>query len=157
MTESNTITIYGIRTAMATTEQMQTEDTQDLIDAWIMIDDEHKRDGEMLTRLAFVLQTRMEARGATAEPHATHKVTFESTKNDYVQAELTPILELVAEETAIADGAYTAPYDETVHHPGRWNIQKARALKKYNEAVDGIVERAKRPNRPVLRITPKAK
>ena len=150
------MTLYGIRTAMATTEAMEGEDTQDLIDAWIMIDEEHARDGEMLKRLAFVLQGRMEARGATAEPHRTHNVTFDSTKNDYDQLSLTPILELIAEDVAIADGAYTPAYSEIVQRPARWDVRKARALKKYDAGVEAIVEAAKRPNRPQLRITPKA-
>lgn len=151
------MTIYGIRTAMATTEQMQAEDTQDLIDAWIMIDEEHARDGEILGRLAYVLQARMEARGATAEPHGTHDVTFKSASNAYDQLGLTPILELVPELTAISDGAYVPAYEKTVEVAARWDVRRARALKKYDPGVEAIVEAAKRPNRPVLRITPKAK
>ncbi len=157
MTESNTMTIYGIRTAMATTDQMQDNETKDLIDAWILIDEEHARDGEILNRLAFVLQTRMEARGATAEPHATHDVTFESTKNDYDQLGLTPILELIDQDLAVEKGAYTPAHQKLVDVPASWNVTKARALKKYDAGVLPIVEAAKRPNRPVLRITPKAK
>ena len=155
MTE--TMTIYGIRTALATTEAMESQDTKDLIDAWILIDDEHSKDGEIIKRLAFVLQTRMEARGATAEPHETHYVTFESTKNDYDQGGLTPILELIDEAVAIASGAYTPAYEHTVQVPARWNIPKTKALAKYDAGVKPIVEASKRPNRPQLRITPKAK
>ena len=154
---AETMTIYGIRTGLTTTEAMEAQDTKDLIDAYILITEEHSKDGEILNRLAFVLQTRMEARGATAEPHETHDVTFASTKNDYDQMSLTPILELIKEKVAIADGAYTKAWDETVHHPARWDVRKARALKKYDVGVERIVEAAKRPNRPQLRITPKAK
>ena len=155
MTE--TMTIYGIRTALNNVEAMAEEETQDLIDAWILINEEHAKDGEILNRLANVLQTRMEERGATAEPHPTHDVTFESSRNNYDQLSLTPILELIDESTAIAEGAYTPAFQETIERPASWNVRKARALKKYNAGVDAIVEAAKRPDRPKLRITPKAK
>ena len=155
MTE--TMTIYGIRTALTTTEAMEAQDTKDLIDAFILITEEHSKDGEILNRLAFMLQTRMEARGATAEPHETHDVTFESTKNDYDQLALDPILDLIPIKYAIDDEAYVPAYEKTVLVPARWDVRKARALKKYDAGVEAIVEAAKRPNRPQLRITPKAK
>ena len=155
MTE--TMTIYGIRTALTTTEAMEAQDTKDLIDAFILITEEHSKDGEILNRLAFMLQTRMEARGATAEPHETHDVTFESTKNDYDQLALDPILDLIPIKYAIDDEAYVPAYEKTVLVPARWDVRKARALKKYDAGIEAIVEAAKRPNRPQLRITPKAK
>ena len=58
---------------------------------------------------------------------------------------------------AIAGSAYRPADAKTGHHPASWNVTKARALKKYDEGVGAIVEAAKRPNRPQLRITPKAK
>lgn len=152
-----TMTLNGIRIALSDVDKMEAKESDELIDAWIRIEEEHARDSELLNRLTFVLQTRMEKREATALPHATHDVTFQSAKNDYDQGGLTPIFELIDEDVAIADGAYTKAWDETVHHDGRWNIQKTRALKKYDGGVGDIVEAAKRPSRPVLRITPKAK
>jgi len=154
---TETQTIYGIRTALNNVEAMQSEETTDLIDAWILINEEHAKDAEILNRLSYVLQARMEARGATAEPHPTHDVTFESSRNNYDQASLTPILELIDEGTAIAEGAYSPAFQETIDRPASWNVRKARALKKFNAGVEAIVDAAKRPNRPELRITPKVK
>ncbi len=150
------MSLNGIRVALSDIDKMERKESGYLIDAWIKIEEEHAKDAELLNRLTFVLQKRMEARGATAEPHPTHDVTFESSANTYDQAALTPILELVEEAVAIADGAYTAAYEEKVQRPAKWDVRKARALKKYNAGVDAIVEAAKRPNRPQLRITPKA-
>ena len=148
----------ALRVLLSDQDKINATEDQELIDAWIQVEEEHAKDSEMLNRMAFSLQKRMEERGATAIAHPTHDCTFVSRANTYDQASMTPILELVPEATAVADGAYVAPWEEkaTIQHEGQWDVKKARALKKYNPEVNNVVERAKTPSRPSLKITPKA-
>ncbi len=148
--------VAAIRILFETTEKIEGHEDKELIDAFIQVEEEHSKDSEMLNRIGYVLQKRMEERQATAIPHGTHDVTFESTSVTYDQAALTPILELIDEQVAIDEGAYFKEWVEQMTRPARWDIRKTRKLKQYVPEINAIVDRAKRPTRPSLKITPKA-
>ena len=152
------MTITQLRKALTETDGIMEFESEELVDAWIRIDEEHAKDGEMLNRLHFVLSTRMKDRGATQLPHATHDAVYKSRKNTYDHMGFTPILELIPVETCVADGAYSEAWEEktTIQHEARWDTRKAMALKKYDPAVTEIIEKAKTPSVPTLTITPKA-
>ncbi len=148
-----------LRNALAETEEIMGFESEELLDAWIKIDAEHAKDSEMLNRLHFVLSTRMKDRGATALPHPTHDASYKSRRNNFDHMGFTPILELVPEETCIADGAYIAAWDENVgivHHEATWNTVKAKTLKKYDPEVTVIIGNATSAVPATLTITPKA-
>lgn len=148
-----------MRNALSETEEIMEYESEELLDAWIKIDAEHAKDSEMLNKLHFVLSTRMKDRGATALPHPTHDAEYKSRKNNFDHMGFTPILELVPEQTCIADGAYIAAWDENVgvvHHEASWNTVKAKTLKKYDPEVTAIIGRATTAAPETLTITPKA-
>jgi hypothetical protein len=153
------MTIEQLRKALADTDQIVEYDSEELLDAWVKIDEEHAADGLVLNKLHYVLAKRMEDRGATALPHPTHDASYKSRSNKYDHEQFTPILELIPLETLVADGAYTAPWEETVvvEHEAVWDTRKAQALKKYDPTVTAIIEKAKTPADKTLVIKAREK
>lgn len=153
------MTIAQLRSALADSDQIMTYESEELLDAWVKIDEEHAADGLVLNKLHYVLAKRMEDRGATALPHPTHDASYKSRKNNFDHEQFTPILELIPLETCIADGAFTAAWEEMVkvEHPAVWDTRKAMALKKYDPTVTSIIEAATTPNPKTLVIKAKEK
>jgi hypothetical protein len=64
----------------------------------------------------------------------------------YDHVMLDTLLEIVPEEVAVRAGALAAAYTETVQidHERKWNVAKAKALKKFGgDAVTEVIERAR--------------
>ena len=152
------MSLSQLRNALSETDGIMEYESEELVDAWVKIDAEHAKDGEMLNRLHFVLSTRMKDRRSSQLPHPTHDAVYKSRSAKYDHMGFTPILELIPVETCIADGAYFEAYDEktTIRHEARWDTVKAKTLKKYDPEVSTIILKARTEAPPTLTITPKA-
>jgi hypothetical protein len=65
---------------------------------------------------------------------------------------------LVAEHLLVQAGAYVPEHDRTVHVDATWNATKVKPFSKRGETaaeVKAIIERAKRPLRPTLKVVAK--
>lgn len=103
------------------------------------------------------LIARMEAVGAEVVESETHEIT-KTVKNEYDPNTLDGIRELVAEHLLVQAGAYTPERDVTKTVPRIWDMRKTPAFGKRGETaaeVKTIIERAKRPLRPTLKVVSK--
>ena len=94
---------------------------------------------------------RMTDRHATAIPNEQFLCEV-TTRNDYDQGRLTPLLEIL--NSTDLDGAYAPAHEERRMVGARWDVRRVKALaRKYGTQVQGIVEDAKVPGAPRLWVT----
>ncbi len=125
-------------------------DDKTLIEMWQAYKDNqtHSRLGS--DYIEYILQKRLEEKGATVLPSMTHDVKMER-RYDTDTNVLVQLREHL--EPAILDLAYTAEHQETV--PEIWDMRKVNSFKKYGDEVETIIENS-RLWQPA-RITIKAK
>jgi hypothetical protein len=103
------------------------------------------------------LIARMEAVGAEVADSAAYEIK-KTVKNEYDPNTLDGIRELVPEHLLVQAGAYTPERDVTKTVPRSWSMIKTPAFGKRGETaaeVTAIIERAKRPLRPTLKVVAK--
>lgn len=107
--------------------------------------------------MRFVLQQRLEARGATELPHPGLVVKLEYPSPSYDVGKLAALREHLPEELLIESKAWTPEHLETNLVPERYDARVFRTFgKKYGDAVAQIIESAKLPGGPArLRVTEK--
>lgn len=127
-------------------------DDKTLIEMWQAYKDSqtHSRLGS--DYVEYVLQKRLEEKGATVLPSMTHDVkmarAYDTDTNVLVQ-----LREHI--EPAILDLAYTPEHQETV--PESWDMRKVNAFKRYGTEVEEIIENSRLWQPARISIKPKRK
>lgn len=127
-------------------------DDKTLIEMWQAYKDNqvHSRLGS--DYIEYILQKRLEEKGATVLPSMTHDVKMER-RYDTDTNVLTQLREHI--EPAVLDLAYTPEYEETVTVMESWDMRKVNAFKKYGDEVEGIIENSRLWQPARLTIKPK--
>ena len=133
-------------------ETIQAMDDKELVEMWQGYKDSaaHSRKGS--DYIEFILQKRMEDRGASVLPSMTHVVKMERDYSMDTEA-LKPLREHI--EPAIIDTAYTPATTRPV--PEKWDMRIVRLWPKFGEEVAGIIEAAKLWEPARISIKPKRK
>ena len=100
------------------------------------------------------LQRRLEARGATELPHATLEVKLIYPSPNYDISTLRRLYEELPKE--VVDQAVTPAHDKTIHVPEAWDARKFKSFAKFGADVHAIIEAARLPAPPKLRVRPKS-
>lgn len=132
------------------TIQEQTDDV--LIEMWQSYRDSaaHSRLGS--NYVEYILQKRMEEKGASRLPSLTHDVKMERDYTTDADA-LVPLREHI--EPAILDLGYTPEHQETVAE--RWDMRKVNSWMTYGDEVKAIIENSRQWQPAQLSIKPKRK
>lgn len=127
-------------------------DDKTLIEMWQAYRDSlvHSRLGS--DYIEYILQKRLEEKGATVLPSMTHDVKMER-RYDTDPNVLVQLREHI--EPAILDLAYTPEHQETVHES--WDMRKVNSFKKYGDEVEKIIENSRLWQAARITIKPKRK
>ena len=101
-------------------------------------------------RLGHEIQRRMLEREATRMPHAEHEVTLEEGSPTWDYALLSGLREITS-PSDLAE-SYTPEHHETVKVPEKWNMTKAKKLAKFGAGHATILENARIPGAPRLKV-----
>jgi hypothetical protein len=117
------------------------------------------KDNQVHSRLGsdyieYILQKRLEEKGATVLPSMTHDVKMER-RYDTDTNVLTQLREHI--EPAVLDGACTPEHQETVTVMESWDMRKVNAFKKYGDEVEQIIEKSRVWQPARITIKPKRK
>lgn len=127
-------------------------DDKTLIEMWQAYRDNlvHSRLGS--DYIEYILQKRLEEKGATVLPSLTHEVKMER-RYDTDTNVLVQLREHI--EPAILDLAYTPEHQEMV--PESWDMRKVNGFKKYGDEVEKIIENSRVWQPARINIKPKRK
>ena len=89
------------------------------------------------------------ARGAT-EARTDAGIVQLVTKNTYDPTKLAALREIT--DPRDLEGVYTAPYEEVISQPEKWNMTKGRSLSRLGDEHASIIEGAQIPGRPTVKI-----
>ena len=119
-------------------ETISEMDDKALVEMWQGYKDSasHSRKGS--DYIEFILQKRMEDKGASVLPSMTHDL-----KMDRAYDTDTNVLAQLREhiDPEVLDVAYTAEHTETV--PESWDMRKVNAFKRYGTEVEAIIEKSR--------------
>ena len=124
-------------------------DNDQLLDELAMVKGHLQQWSDYKSQIEHEMQARMENDGATLYVGARFTAAME-VKNTYDPALLQYLLELIPQERLTKAKAYTPEHTEVV--PAKWNATKLRPFAKEGEEVRTIIEAAKVPSRPTLKI-----
>lgn len=127
-------------------------DDKTLIEMWQAYKDNqtHSRLGS--DYIEYILQKRLEEKGATVLPSITHEVKMER-RYDTDTNVLVQLREHI--DPAILNLAYTAEHQQTV--PESWDMRKVNSFKKYGDEVEAIIDNSRVWQPARITIKPKRK
>lgn len=144
-----------------TTETMPEPPTMDIATAgnhallmlWESYAEELVFTRDRIDRILFELKKRMETDGATAiaDEEFTCKLDFPTPGVDTER--LKPLLELVPDGELMM--GYTPEHQETTTVPPRWDMRRVNTWKSFGQEVADIIEGAKLPVTPKVKISRK--
>ena len=103
--------------------------------------------------IAFIIQQRMEAAGATVLDHPTCDVILAEGHASWDYSKLASLRELLPPDQLAK--CYTPQHPETIVVPEKWNMTRAKALGRYGAHVKEVLAAARIPGRRLLRISAK--
>ena len=137
-------------TTLITPVQDATDD--DLIIQWAVSNEARRAHQEAMSRVEIELTRRMQERGATAILNPLFEVKLEVSFS--LDAEvLRPLAELIPPDEW--QRGYTEAHEETIQVAARADLRVVKGWTKYGAQIAGLIEKARVPGVPRLRIAPK--